>query len=94
MTNPILAASDLAVVAGHLSDMRRKIAHRASGAPRPLTDAEALDLIAIDSAIDAVVALAVDCDASVSARDYIGHAERAAKAARLFNNNRDGAPSA
>jgi len=93
MTDPILAASDLAVVAGHLSDMRRKIAYNATGA-RALTDAEALDLIAIDSAIDAVVALAVDCDASVSARDYIGHAERAAKAARLFNNNRDGAPGA
>jgi hypothetical protein len=90
--DPILAAADLAVVAGHLSDMRRKIAGRPN-AYRALTDAEALDLIAIDSAIEALVALAVDCDASISARPYIGHAERAAKAARLFAQDRD-APSA
>lgn len=79
--DPILAAADLAVVACSLRDLRRALG----------AQAHAIDAHALDAAIAAVVALAVDCDAATSARPYMTHARAAAQAARFCAQARDAA---
>lgn len=82
--DPTLAAADLAIVAGHLREIRAAL---------PLLNATrqtaALDRHALDAAIAAVVALAVDCDAATSPQAYWYHADAAASAARLYAQARD-----
>jgi len=90
MTDPILTASDLCAVAGRLHDLRR---FANTGGTALSAKEQALDALALEIAAAAVVALAVDCDASVTAARYIDHAETAARLARLFAQDRD-APSA
>lgn len=79
-----LAAADLAIVAGHLREIRA-VLREINAVPKVAR----LDRHALDAAIAAVVALAVDCDAATSASPYMIHAEAAASAARLFAVERD-----
>jgi len=86
MTDPTLTAADLCIVAARLHDLRRLVAQAGTTPP---SKAQALDALALETAAAVVVALAVDCDASVSAARYIDHAETAARLARLFAQHRD-----
>jgi hypothetical protein len=83
-TDPTLAAADLAIVAGHLREIRA-VLREINAVPKVAR----LDRHALDAAIAAVVALAVDCDAATTSAPYIAHAEAAATAARLFAVERD-----
>jgi len=83
-TDPILAAADLAIVAGHLREIRA-VLREINAVPKVAR----LDRHALDAAIAAVVALAVDCDAATTSAPYIAHADAAANAARLFAVERD-----
>lgn len=85
--DPTLTAADLCIVAARLHDLRRLVAQ--AGTTTPPSKAQALDALALEIAAAAVIALAVDCDASVTAARYIDHAETAARLARLFAQNRD-----
>jgi hypothetical protein len=79
--DPIQAARDLVAVRSHLHNIRDLLRSLA------LTDAErALDNNAMCAAIQAVTALAADCDPDTSHRAYIDHARDAARHARAVNS--------
>jgi hypothetical protein len=82
--DPTLAAADLAIVAAHLREIRA-VLREINAVPKVAR----LDRHALDAAIAAVVALAVDCDAATTSAPYIAHADAAANAARLFAVERD-----
>lgn len=84
--DPTLTAADLVIVADRLANLR-ELALKYGTA---VTDRDRdLDVDALTSAIAAVTALAVDCDASISSKTYIEYGERAAHFARLFAERRD-----
>lgn len=85
-TDPAIAAADLAIVAAHLREIRA-VLREINCVPK----VAALDAAALDAAIAATLALAVDCDAEISRRAYIDHATDAARAARAYAVERDAA---